>query len=207
MELSAIILTVGTNPNSLSTALQGISAVDVGVLLLIIVFALRCAFRGFVREIMVVAGLLVGVLAGFLFSGMLAPVFEHWMGRSPWNHILAFIAIFIGCLGLFGLVTFMANQKTKEIGVRKVLGASVFNLWSMLSKEFVVLVAISFIIAVPVSYYFMHGWLQSYQYRAALSWWIFAAAGAGALIITILTVSFRAIKAALANPTRSLRSE
>lgn len=83
------------NQNSLAAALQGISAVDVGVILLIIIFALRCAFRGFVREIMVVAGLLVGVLAGFLFSGLLAPVFQQWIGPSPWNTILAFGVIFL----------------------------------------------------------------------------------------------------------------
>lgn len=133
--------------------------------------------------------------------------FENEVRVGKLASFFAILAIVISCLGLFGLASFVAEQRVKEIGVRKVLGASVFNLWGMLSKEFVVLVAISFIIAVPVSYYFMHGWLQSYQYKTELSWWIFAAAGAGALIITILTVSFRAIKAALANPTKSLRSE
>ncbi len=119
----------------------------------------------------------------------------------------AVLAIIISCLGLFGLTSFVAEQRTKEIGVRKVLGASVLNLWGMLSKEFVILVTLSFLIAVPVSYYFMHGWLQNYQYRAALSWWIFAAAGIGAMVITLFTISFQAIKAALANPVKSLRSE
>ena len=119
----------------------------------------------------------------------------------------AMLAVFISCLGLFGLASFVAEQRTKEIGVRKVLGASVFNLWRFLSKEFVVLVIISLFIAVPVAYYFMHNWLQDYQYRAALSWWIFAAAGSGALVITLLTVSFQAIKAAIANPVKSLRTE
>lgn len=119
----------------------------------------------------------------------------------------AVLAIAISCLGLFGLASFVAEQRTKEIGVRKVLGASIFNLWKMLSKEFVVLVTISFLVAVPVSYYFMHNWLQNYQYRAELSWWIFAAAGIGALVITLLTVSFQAIKAAVANPVKSLRTE
>jgi ABC-type antimicrobial peptide transport system permease subunit len=119
----------------------------------------------------------------------------------------AALAIFISCLGLFGLATFMAEKRTKEIGVRKVLGASVFNLWGLLSKEFVTLVIVSFLIAVPVSYYLMHTWLENYQFRTDLSWWIFAAAGGGALVITLLTVSFQAIRAAVANPVKSLRTE
>jgi ABC-type antimicrobial peptide transport system permease subunit len=119
----------------------------------------------------------------------------------------AILAIAISCLGLFGLASFVAEQRTKEIGVRKVLGASVFNVWNLLSKDFMMLVAISFLIAMPLSYYFMHGWLQNYDYRATLSWWIFVASGAGSLIITLLVVSFQAIKAGFANPVRSLRSE
>ncbi len=119
----------------------------------------------------------------------------------------AVLAIFISCLGLFGLASFVAEQRTKEIGVRKVLGASIFNVWNLLSKEFVLLVVFSFIVSVPLSYYFMHNWLQNYEYRTELSWWIFAAAGIGALLITILTVSFQAIKAAMANPVKSLRTE
>ncbi|AXY74488.1 ABC transporter permease [Paraflavitalea soli] len=119
----------------------------------------------------------------------------------------AVLAIFISCLGLFGMASFMAEQRTKEIGVRKVLGASVFNLWRLLSKEFVVLVSISLAIAIPLSWYLMYNWLQSYQYRTSVAWWIFVAAGVGAMVITLLTVSFQAIKAALANPVRSLRSE
>lgn len=119
----------------------------------------------------------------------------------------AILAVLISCLGLFGMASFMAEQRIKEIGVRKVLGASVFNIWRLLSKEFVVLVFISLFIAAPVAYYFMHNWLQDYQYRTELSWWIFAAAGAGAIVITLLTVSFQAIKAAIANPVKSLRTE
>lgn len=119
----------------------------------------------------------------------------------------AFLAIFISCLGLFGLASFVAEQRTKEIGVRKVLGATVFILWRLLSKEFIVLVAISLLIAMPIAYYFMQGWLQNYAYHAHLSWWIFAAAGGGALLITLLTVSYQAVKAAMVNPVRSLRSE
>ncbi len=117
------------------------------------------------------------------------------------------LAVFISCLGLFGLASYIAEQRTKEIGIRKVLGASVFNVWRLLSKEFVMPVFISFLIAAPVAYYFMAGWLQDYQYRTNLSWWIFIAAGSGALTITLLTVSFQSVKAALANPVKSLRTE
>ena len=119
----------------------------------------------------------------------------------------AVLAIFISCLGLFGMASFMAEQRTKEIGVRKVLGATVFNLWQMLSADFVVLVIIALFIATPVSYYFMHQWLQGYQYHAGISWWIFAVTAIGAIAITLLTVSYQSIKVALANPVKSLRSE
>jgi putative ABC transport system permease protein len=119
----------------------------------------------------------------------------------------AVLAIFISCLGLFGMASFVAEQRTKEIGVRKVLGASVFNLWRLLSKEFVLLVIISCAIAIPVAWYFLHEWLQKYEYRTEMSWWIFVAAGSGALVITLLTVSFQSIKAALMNPVKSLRTE
>jgi ABC-type antimicrobial peptide transport system permease subunit len=121
--------------------------------------------------------------------------------------IFTAFAILISCLGLFGLTSFVAEQRTKEIGVRKVLGASVFNVWNMLSKDFLKLVVISCFIAVPVAYYVMNGWLQDYPYRVVLSWWNFALAIVGAMLITILTVSFQAIKAAHANPVRSLRME
>ncbi|HEX3079950.1 MAG TPA: FtsX-like permease family protein, partial [Puia sp.] len=119
----------------------------------------------------------------------------------------AILAVFISCLGLFGLASFVAEQRTKEIGVRKVLGASVFNLWQMLSKDFVNLVIISCAIAIPVAWYFLHQWLQKYPYRTEISWWIFLVAGMGAMAITLLTVSYQAIKAALMNPVSSLRSE
>src|SRR5436190_9568687 len=121
--------------------------------------------------------------------------------------VFAILAIFISCLGIFGLASFVAEQRIKEIGVRKVLGASVLNLWGLLSKEFIALVAMAFIIAIPVSSYFMNEWLQKYEYRTNISWWIFAVAGSGVLVITLLTVSFQAIKAAVANPIKSLRTE
>jgi len=117
------------------------------------------------------------------------------------------LAIFISCLGLFGLASFVAEQRTKEIGVRKVLGATVTNLWTLLSRDFVVLVIISLLFASPMTYYFMSTWLQKYTYHTEISVWIYLATGAGALSITLLTVSFQSIKAALANPVKSLRSE
>jgi ABC-type antimicrobial peptide transport system permease subunit len=119
----------------------------------------------------------------------------------------AILAIFISCLGLFGLASFVAEQRTKEIGVRKVLGASVTNLWALLSKDFVILVIISLFIASPIAYYFMNQWTQKYTFRTDISWWIFVLTGLGALSITLLTVSFQAIKAAVMNPVKSLRSE
>ena len=119
----------------------------------------------------------------------------------------AVLAVFISCLGLFGLASFVAEQKTKEIGVRKVLGATVFNLWKMLSRDFVKLVIISCLIAVPIAWYFLHQWLQKYTYRTNISGWIFVFSCLGAMLITVLTVSYHAIKAAFANPTSSLRSE
>ncbi|HEX8037895.1 MAG TPA: ABC transporter permease [Chryseosolibacter sp.] len=119
----------------------------------------------------------------------------------------AALAVFISCLGISGLASFVAEQRTKEIGVRKVMGASVVNLWGMLSKDFLWLVAISLLLAMPAAWYLMSNWLEKYQYRSTMAWWIFAAAGAGALAITLLTVSYQSIKAALANPVKSLRSE
>jgi putative ABC transport system permease protein len=119
----------------------------------------------------------------------------------------AILAILIACLGLFGLATYMAEQRTKEIGVRKVLGASVSNIVSMLSKDFLKLVIISAVIAFPLAWWFMHKWLEDFAYRINIGWWIFIAAGAIALLIALLTVIFQAIKAAIANPVKSLRTE
>lgn len=119
----------------------------------------------------------------------------------------AVFAIFISCLGLFGLSSYVAEQRTREIGLRKVLGASVWNVWQLLSKEFVVLTIVSFVVATPVAIYFMTNWLNNYSYRVDLSWWIFAATAGVSLILTLLTISFHAINAGLANPIKSLRTE
>ena len=106
-----------------------------------------------------------------------------------------------------GTRPFFEGMPSKEIGVRKVLGASVRNLWVLLSKDFVKLVIISLLIATPLAFYMMSQWIQKFAYRTDISWWIFLAAGMGALIITLITVSFQSIKAALSNPTKSLRTE
>ncbi|MBA4054729.1 MAG: ABC transporter permease, partial [Marivirga sp.] len=121
--------------------------------------------------------------------------------------VFATLAILISCLGLFGLASFVAEQRTKEIGIRKVVGASVFNLWKMLSKDFVVLVLISCIISIPLAYYFLSDWLQNYDYKTEISWWVFSISGIGAISITLATVSYQAIRAALMSPVNSLRSE
>ncbi|MBS1978083.1 MAG: ABC transporter permease [Bacteroidetes bacterium] len=123
------------------------------------------------------------------------------------SSFFAGLAIFISCLGIFGLASFVAEQRTKEIGVRKVMGASVVNLWAMLSKDFVILVMVSLLFAIPTAWYFMNNWLEKYEYRSTIAWWVFASAGFGALLITLLTVSYQSIKAALSNPVSSLRSE
>lgn len=118
-----------------------------------------------------------------------------------------FITIFISCMGLFGLAMFTAQRRTKEIGIRKVLGASVTDIAAMLSKDFVKLVVIAIAISLPVAWYFIHQWLQDFVYRASISWWVFALAGIAAIMIAVATVSLQAIKAALANPVTSLRTE
>ena len=119
----------------------------------------------------------------------------------------ALIAIFLSCLGLYGLASFMAVQRLKEVGIRKVLGASSTHIVYLFSKEFILLITIAFGIAAPVSWYFMHNWLQNYPFRISLSWWIFVSGGLVSVGIALATVSFQALKAALANPVSSLRSE
>ena len=121
--------------------------------------------------------------------------------------VFAGLAIFISCLGLFGMASFMGEQRIKEIGIRKVLGASVFALWQLLSKDFAILVLISISIASPMAFLFMRNWLNSYQYHTDVAWWIFIVTAIGAVLITLITVSFQAVKTALANPIKSLKTE
>jgi len=126
---------------------------------------------------------------------------------SRLSRYFAFLAIFISCLGLFGLVTFTAEQKTKEIGIRKVLGASVTGIVGMLSKDFLTLVVIAAVIAFPIAWWAMHRWLNDFAYRVNIGWWVFVVAGVVALLIALLTISFQSVKAAIANPAKSLRTE
>lgn len=121
--------------------------------------------------------------------------------------VFAFIAIFISCLGLLGLMTYTAQLKTREIGIRKVLGASVSSVTGLLAKEFISLVLLAILIAYPVGWYCIHRWLQDFAYRTSISWWVFPVAGVFVLLIAVLTISFQAIKAAIANPVNSLRTE
>ena len=119
----------------------------------------------------------------------------------------ALAAVFIACLGLFGLATYAAEQRVKEIGVRKVLGASVAGITSLLSKDFMKLVMISIIVASPIAWLLMNKWLREFAYRISIQWWVFVLSGIAALCVALFTVSFQAIKAAVANPVKSLRSE
>ena len=117
------------------------------------------------------------------------------------------LTILISCLGLFGLAAYMAENRIKEIGIRKVLGASVATITTLLSKDFLKLVIISFIIASPVAWWFMHNWLQQYPYRVSIGWWVFAVTGVLSVLIAVISVSYQAIKAAISNPVISLRNE
>jgi len=119
----------------------------------------------------------------------------------------AILAIVIACLGLFGLVTYAAEQRIKEIGIRKVLGANVVNIVTMVAKDFLKLVFIASLFALPVAWWAMNRWLQDFAYRISISWWIFVLAGVIAVLIALLTISFQSVKAALANPVKSLRTE
>jgi putative ABC transport system permease protein len=121
--------------------------------------------------------------------------------------VFACLTIFISCLGLFGLASYMAESRSKEIGIRKVLGASVAGITQMLTREFVSLVIIAILVAVPVAWWAMHKWLQDFTYRIHLGWITFAAAGIFAILIAILTVSFQSIRAAVANPVDSIKAE
>ena len=126
---------------------------------------------------------------------------------SKLSRLFALLTILISCLGLFGLAAYTAERRTREIGIRKVLGASLVNMVTLLSKDFLQLVAIAALVAFPLAWWFMHQWLQDYAYRISIQWWVFAVAGMMAVLIALLTVSFQALKAALANPVKSLRSE
>jgi ABC-type antimicrobial peptide transport system permease subunit len=126
---------------------------------------------------------------------------------SKLSNVFASLAIVISCLGLLGLAMFTAEQRVKEIGIRKVLGAGLASLFALLSSEFLILVGIALLIASPLAWYGMNKWLQNYAYHTTVEWWIFALAAIVALLITVLTISFQTIKAALVNPVKSLRSE
>jgi ABC-type antimicrobial peptide transport system permease subunit len=121
--------------------------------------------------------------------------------------IFAGLAIFISCLGLFGLAAYVAEQRTREIGIRKVLGASVSQVWMLLSKDFMLLVGISCLIASPIALYFLQAWLQQYDYRISIGVDVFLYSAMAAMGVTLLTISWQAIRAALANPINSLRTE
>lgn len=136
-----------------------------------------------------------------------AEKFKKQEQTASLSFIFSFLAILISCLGLFGLASYIAETRTKEIGVRKVLGASVLGISSMLSKDFVKLVLLAIVIAIPVAWYVMNNWLADFAYRIDLKWWVFALAGGLAIVIALLTVSTQAIKAAMANPVESLRDE
>jgi len=136
-----------------------------------------------------------------------AKKFEDEQRTGMLAGIFAGLTIFISCLGLFGLATYMAESRIKEIGVRKVLGASVTGITALLSKDFLKLVIISFALAAPVAWWAMNAWLKDYSYRITIQWWVFAMAGLLSVIIALITVSYQAIKAAIANPAKSLRTE
>ena len=146
----------------------------------------------------------------FIYSFLDDRFFEVYETEQRFGKIFgvfAGLAIFIGCLGLFGLASFVAEKRTKEIGIRKVLGASVPNITGLLMKEFLVLISLANFVAWPVSYFVMRGWLNDFAFRMPLQVWIFATAGVLTLFIAILTVCFQSIKAALANPADSLQYE
>ena len=137
----------------------------------------------------------------------LASWYEKERNTSRLLSLFAGIAIFISCLGLYGLISFITAQKTKEVGIRKVLGATVSHIVYLFTKDFVLLLAIAFVLATPLGYYFMQQWLADFTYKIDLSWWIFAVAALSGIVIAVITISFQSIKAALANPVDSLRNE
>jgi len=135
---------------------------------------------------------------------------NYYRSEKTWSKIVGWasiISIFLGCLGLLGLTTIAAINRTKEIGIRKVLGSSSKSIAMLLSKDILKPVLISMLIAFPVAWWAMNKWLQGFAFRINLSWWVFAVAGTAAILIAIITVSFQSIKAAIANPVKSLRTE
>ena len=134
-------------------------------------------------------------------------MFTGEMLVSKLSRVFAALAIIISCLGLFGLAAYTAERRTKEIGIRKVLGASVTGIAGLLSKDFLQLVLLSCLIAFPLAWWTMYHWLQGYAYRIEISAWVFVLAGVAAILITLVTISFQSIKAAIMNPVKSLRSE
>ena len=133
--------------------------------------------------------------------------FDETKRTATLSGLFAGLTILISCLGLFGLAAYMAETRIKEIGIRKVLGASVYKITALLSKDFLILVIISLLIAVPVAWLAMQSWLKDYPYRISIEWWVFAAAGVMSVLVSLLTVSYQAIKAAISNPVKSLRNE
>ena len=123
------------------------------------------------------------------------------------SKLFSFLAIFIGCLGIYGLVTFFVSQRTKEIGIRKVLGGSALNIIALFSKDFLQLIAIAGMVSVPVGWYFMNRWLQNYTYRTSIDWWVFGLAIGFVLILTLIVRGYKWMRAALANPVKSLRTD
>jgi ABC-type antimicrobial peptide transport system permease subunit len=141
------------------------------------------------------------------FDETIAKFYDKELKMEQLMNTAMAIAIFISCMGLFGLITFEAQKRKKEIGIRKVLGASVSSIVSMFSRDFLKLILFAFVIASPVAYYFMHQWLQNFAYRINISWWVFVLSVLAAMLIALATISFQAIKAAMANPVKSLRTE
>lgn len=136
-----------------------------------------------------------------------AEKFSNEVRVGTLTSLFAVLAVFVSCLGLFGLASFVAEQRAREISIRKVVGASLFSLWRLLSKDFVVLIFVASAISIPLGYYFMDRWLSFYEYHIEISWWVFAVSIIGALVLTLVTVSFQSIKAALATPVKNLKSE
>ena len=153
-----------------------------------------------------------GVVADlpFKYSFLDENLDNFYKAERKWSSIIGWaggISVFLACLGLFGLAALAAINRTKEIGIRKVLGASLTGIVTLLSKDFLKLVVIALVIAAPLAWYFMNKWLQDFAYRISIGWWVFIAAGLLAIIIAFITIGFQAIKAAIANPVKSLRTE